>query len=242
MANSCMVWYRIATGKGQRTRELTTTCNSRHWRAGDGVRPEETPKKSYEKEDNTMKTLNKRILTACLALMMAVVMAVPAFARSEGEYSESARFYRFHVGDGATFLNLTGNIGANLYMRRLSLYRTSAPGKDQNFKRVYVKNGLSSGYYYGVNRVDYTGSGTGVQWYMINKDNAAFLNGNNAFLWPVSAQNYEINTDSLFAPSGDRQPLKLQEKYLYLTCQSTASGSPVYFSTTPIQKWSQQLV
>ena len=189
-----------------------------------------------------MKTRSKKILTVCLALMMAVVMAVPAFARTEGEYSVSSRAYRFNVGDGATFLNLTGDVGANLYMRRLSLYRTTAPGKDQSFKRVYVKNGLSSGYYYGVNRVDYTGSGTGVQWYMINKDNATFLNGNNAFLWPVSAQNYEINTDSLFAPHTNGQSLKLQEKNLYLTCQSTASGTPVYFSTTPVQNWYQQLV
>ena len=77
---------------------------------------------------------------------------------------------------------------------------------------------------------------------MINKDNATFLNGNNAFLWPVSAQNYEINTDSLFAPHTNGQSLKLQEKNLYLTCQSTASGTPVYFSTTPVQNWYQQLV
>ena len=71
-----------------------------------------------------MKTLSKKILTVCLALMMAVVMAVPAFARTEGEYSVSSRAYRFNVGDGATFLNLTGDVGANLYMCRLSLYRT----------------------------------------------------------------------------------------------------------------------
>ena len=89
-----------------------------------------------------MKTLNKKILTVCLALMMAVVMAVPAFARAEGQYSASSRYYRFHVGDYATFLNLTGNVGATLNMRRLSLYRTNAPGADQNFRRVYVRNGL----------------------------------------------------------------------------------------------------
>lgn len=43
MANSHTVWYRITTGKGQRTRELTTTCNGRHRRAGDGFRPETNP-------------------------------------------------------------------------------------------------------------------------------------------------------------------------------------------------------
>ncbi|MCI7743785.1 hypothetical protein MSS88_03085 [bacterium] len=222
---------------------MTTICNGRHRRAGDGLRSETNYKlQNLTKEDLYNENPEQKILTVCLALMMAVVMAVPAFARTEGEYSVSSRAYRFNVGDGATFLNLTGDVGANLYMRRLSLYRTTAPGKDQSFKRVYVKNGLSSGYYYGVNRVDYTGSGTGVQWYMINKDNATFLNGNNAFLWPVSAQNYEINTDSLFAPHTNGQSLKLQEKNLYLTCQSTASGTPVYFSTTPVQNWYQQLV
>ena len=38
-----ILWYRVITGKGQRTRELTTTCNSRHRRAGDGYRSETHP-------------------------------------------------------------------------------------------------------------------------------------------------------------------------------------------------------
>lgn len=189
-----------------------------------------------------MKTLSKKILTVCLALMMAVVMAVPAFARAEGQYSASSRYYRFHVGDYATFLNLTGNVGATLNMRRLSLYRTNAPGADQNFRRVYVRNGITSGYYYGVNRSEYTGSGGSAYWYMINKDNSAYLNGYNAFLWPVDAQHYEINEDSLFTPHADGEPLKLQSQNLYLTCQSAASNTPVYFATTPVVDWHEVLV
>lgn len=80
----------MITGKGQQTRELTTTCNGRHRRAGNGFRPEETPKKSYEKEDYTMKTLSKKILTVCLALMMCIVMAVPTFAATPESVSPRA--------------------------------------------------------------------------------------------------------------------------------------------------------
>ncbi len=39
----CAVCYSAHAGKGQRTRELTTTCNSHHRRAGDGCSPETNP-------------------------------------------------------------------------------------------------------------------------------------------------------------------------------------------------------
>ena len=77
---------------------------------------------------------------------------------------------------------------------------------------------------------------------MINKDNSAYLNGYNAFLWPVDAQHYEINEDSLFTPHADGEPLKLQNQNLYLTCQSAASNTPVYFATTPVMNWYEVLV
>ena len=236
------MWYCVITGKGQRTRELTTTCNGRHRRAGDGLRPEETPKKSHKKEELYDENPEQEDSDRLSGPDDAVVMAVPAFARAEGQYSASSRYYRFHVGDYATFLNLTGNVGATLNMRRLSLYRTNAPGADQNFRRVYVRNGITSGYYYGVNRSEYTGSGGSAYWYMINKDNSAYLNGYNAFLWPVDAQHYEINEDSLFTPHADGEPLKLQNQNLYLTCQSAASNTPVYFATTPVMNWYEVLV
>lgn len=35
LVHGVVSYSRIATGKGQRTRELTTTCNGHHWRAGD---------------------------------------------------------------------------------------------------------------------------------------------------------------------------------------------------------------
>lgn len=37
-----------------------------------------------------MKTLNKKILTGCLALMMCIVMAVPAFAATSESVSPRA--------------------------------------------------------------------------------------------------------------------------------------------------------
>lgn len=49
-----------------------------------------------------MKTLNKKILTTCLALMMAFVMAVPAFADS----------YRIQSASSSKFWNVTTYGGA----------------------------------------------------------------------------------------------------------------------------------
>ena len=84
--------------KGSQTQELTTICNGRHRRAGDGlsVPKPTTNHKILRRRIYTMKTLSKKILTVCLALMMAVVMAVPAFAdwtltpdRDDGNWSNN---------------------------------------------------------------------------------------------------------------------------------------------------------
>ena len=182
-----------------------------------------------------MKVFNKRALTICLTIILAFAMAVPAFA-ADGSYSESTRYYRFTVpSDGGTFLNLKGATGTSLYMRRLCLYRTSAPGTDQNFKRVFVVSGVDRGYYYGQK--------SGSQWYMINEDNAAFQSGRNAFMWPVAVQQYEINGDSLMNDhTGYGQLRLLYGSRNYLTYQSTASGTAVYFASTPANSWNSYLV
>ena len=136
-----ILWYRVITGKGQRTRELTTTCNGRHRRAGNGFRPEETPKKSYEKEDYTMKTLSKKILTVCLALMMCIVMAVPTFAATPESVSPRAtlnawRYYRpYTVYDSR--MAVSGSIGDGAEVKLKSNLNT----KSQQFIARYAADG-----------------------------------------------------------------------------------------------------
>ena len=43
-----------------------------------------------------MKTLNKKILTGCLALMMCIVMAVPTFAAASESVSPRATLNGWH--------------------------------------------------------------------------------------------------------------------------------------------------
>ena len=50
-----------------------------------------------------MKTLSKKLLTACLALMVAVVMAVPAFA--VGTYAASTGYRKRKTGTHYTLCN-----------------------------------------------------------------------------------------------------------------------------------------
>lgn len=59
-----------------------------------------------------MKTLNKKILTSCIALMMAVAMAVPVFADEHAFGSFLLKPLKFSEGDTATTpyaLNVVGN-------------------------------------------------------------------------------------------------------------------------------------
>lgn len=55
-----------------------------------------------------MKTLNKKILTSCLALMMAVAMAVPAFATELSTQETVVALAGYNRYDlGACSLNLS---------------------------------------------------------------------------------------------------------------------------------------
>lgn len=88
-----------------------------------------------------MKRLHKRILTVCLALMMSVVMAVPAFADSATEY------YVTTWDDTNIYLNVDrSSTSIPAKGRRLITYRTFAPGTDQKFRI----ESCSSEEYYGV--------------------------------------------------------------------------------------------
>jgi len=215
VANLCTAWYRIATGKGQRTRELTTTCNGRHRRAGDGLRSEEYPKKSYEKEDYTMKALNKKILTVCLALMMAVVFAVPTFAAWVISVDSDPNMY----------INIEGSYGSAYNKRYITLYRTTQPNKEQQFKLYHSSYGFSDNFV------------------LCTVDNPLYAFNRNgtsgrAWLWPLTSNGYDDSR--LCTPQADSALLLVSFNYggigyvgrnLYFGQGITnwyASGTPVF--------------
>lgn len=168
-------------------------------------------------------SLKKRLCTLLTAVCLLAVFALPAFAT--GGFSESGFYYLIHTGDRTTYLNLEGAVGTSLYCRKLCLYRTSAPGQDQKFKRLLVSNGMDAGVYYAQL------SEKEKQWYCINKSNTAYGSGYDAIMWPVNAQNYEINDDSLFEFPGDNSiSLRLEKTNLALTYPSAYSGAKIYFS------------
>ena len=78
-----------------------------------------------------MKTLNKKILTSCLALMMAVAMAVPAFATELSTQETVVALAGYNRYDlGACSLNLYGN--STVYNNQnVNLYTTDQGSNDQ---------------------------------------------------------------------------------------------------------------
>lgn len=91
-----------------------------------------------------MKILNKKILTVCLALMMAVVMAVPAFAVDY--YGLAYRPYNNGpLSNNLLNVNRSSTSGS-ASGKNLILYRTTSAGKDQIFNEVYVNVNGMTGY------------------------------------------------------------------------------------------------
>lgn len=70
-----------------------------------------------------MKKLSKRFLTLAIACVMAMAMAVPAFADWTIEVDDNSNRY----------INVYGTYGSSLNMRYLTLYKTSAPKSEQCF-------------------------------------------------------------------------------------------------------------
>lgn len=86
-----------------------------------------------------MRKIHKKILTVCLALAMAVVMAVPAFA-------DTTKYYITSWNNPGIYLNVDrSSTSIPAQGRALILYRTSAPDIDQTFRVDYY----STAEYYG---------------------------------------------------------------------------------------------
>lgn len=154
-----------------------------------------------------MKTLNKKILTACLVLAMACAMALPTFAAA----------YRPN-GQGGYLLNINGETGSAYQGRVLNLMKTGTMGTDQNFL-ISTRAGYP-GYYmmvtanvnYAVNRSDVDGR---------------------AIIWPLStgAEDSRLydNDERVIRLYGTRELLTAREP--------VGDWSTVYFGGSGITVW-----
>ena len=126
------MWYCVITGKGQEPRELTMACKVRRRRAdAEHIRPEEI----------LMETLNKKILTGCLALMMCIVMAVPTFAAASESVSPRATLNGWHYYRPYTVFDsrmaVSGSIGDGAEVKLKSKVNTTS----QQFIARYAADG-----------------------------------------------------------------------------------------------------
>lgn len=126
------MWYCVITGKGQEPRELTMACKVRRRRAdAEHIRPEEI----------LMETLNKKILTGCLALMMCIVMAVPTFAAATESVSPRATLNGWHYYRPYTVFDsrmaVSGSIGDGAEVKLKSKVNTTS----QQFIARYAADG-----------------------------------------------------------------------------------------------------
>ena len=213
--------------KGSQTQELTTICNGRYRRAGGGLSvPKPTTNyKILRRRIYTMKTLSKKILTVCLALMMAVVMALPTFAADyyglvyRPFYSTSYSNNYLNVNRSSTSVPAAG--------RNLILYRTTSPGTDQRFNEVYVSVGGKSGHI-----IQFAAQPE----LAVNRSTSS----GNAILY---SWNSEVNlSDSAFELINRYDQPSYQLKYgnfagQYLCYASDSPGARVYFSTSGYCIW-----
>lgn len=164
-----------------------------------------------------MKTRSKKILTVCLALMMAVVMAVPAFAdwtltpdRDDGNWSNN-------------YLNINRpNDNTEMNGCSLILYHTTSPDFDQKFTVEYnLYNGKNCAYF--------TRTERGIK-YAINRSNSTYSSGyHKAIMWTLSSG----KTDSAFKrPYSDSHGLvNLLNYNESMSYSSDTAGALVYFTS-----------
>lgn len=82
-----------------------------------------------------MKKISKRFLTLAITCVMAMAMAVPAFADWTIEVDDNSNRY----------INVYGTYGSPLNMRYLTLYKTSAPKSEQCF-HLYRSSGFGDNF------------------------------------------------------------------------------------------------
>lgn len=125
-----------------------------------------------------MKNLSKKILTVCLALMMTVVFAIPAFADWAISLDDDPDMY----------VNIEGSYGSNYNKRYITLYRTTQLNNDQRF-RLYRSS-----------------TGFGDNFVLCTVDNPLYAFNRNgtsgrAWLWPLTSNGYDDSR--LLTPQSD---------------------------------------
>ena len=168
-----------------------------------------------------MKTLNKKILTTCLALMMAVAMAVPAFATELSTQETVVALAGYNRYDlGACSLNLYGN--STVYNNQnVNLYTTDQGSNDQ------IWLGVPSGKEAGTNKKNR---------YVLKIRTSILLGGT-----PYVLNAYDVTNQEIFM--GSRGSTNAAEIYLSqhnsysLLAKGSASGSNVVFSPNYHSNW-----
>lgn len=181
-----------------------------------------------------MKTLNKKILTSCLALMMAVAMAVPAFATELSTQETVVALEGYNRYDlGACSLNLYGN--STVYNNQnVNLYTTDQGSNDQ------IWLGVPSGKEAGSNKKNR---------YVLKIRTSILLGGTPYVLnanmtgseWNANIKPYDVTNKEIFM--GSRGSTNAAEIYLSqhnsysLLAKGSASGSNVVFSPNYHSNW-----
>ena len=154
-----------------------------------------------------MKTLSKKLLTACLALVMACAMALPSFAAS---YRPNGQF--------GYLLNINGSTGSAYQGRALNLMQTSTMGKDQNFL-IGTRSGYT-GYYMMV---------TANVNYAVNRSDS----NERAIIWPLSTG----SADSRLYDNSESVIRLYYSRELLTAREPVGPWSTVYFGGSGISVW-----
>lgn len=204
VANVKTLWYDEVVSKNRYPH-----LRIRHRRAdAEHIRPETNPiQVSFRMEEYIMKKLSKRFLTLAIACVMAMAMAVPAFASG----------YRPN-GYGNYFLNINGTTGTAYQGRVVNLMHTSTVGTDQNFT-IGTRSGFT-GYYMKV---------TANPAYAVNRS----TNGGRAIIWPLSSG----ATDSRLYDASSTVIRLNSTRELLTAREPVGDWSQVYFGGSGIAVW-----
>ena len=161
-----------------------------------------------------MKNLNKKILTTCLSLMMAVVMAVPAFAAPT--YTVCPNLPN---GSSNNYINLYGN-SSSLAGRYITLYNPYSYGEtlgnDQYVNKMSTTIDGRPGFY-----LTFWGNPQ----YAINRHSTSAR----AFMYPYPAGAYD-SVFSDFNPEGSIRLLAGNHEDQYLGWESDSNLANVSFN------------
>ena len=218
VANVKTFWYNEVVPKNRHPH-----LRLKHRRAdAEHIRPETNPiQVSFRLEESIMKKLSKRFLTLAIACVMAMAMAVPAFAdwqlRPDSMLTLSDNYLNIY------------RTSSSISMRNcpLSLYRTSAPGFDQNFTVNYTTYGGKSCMY--LTRIENSKT------YAINRSTESYGYGHKAIMWPLSDGKKDAAFKRPYSdPNGLVNLLNYNEGMCYT---SDDPGALVYFAKGGSSAW-----